>query len=190
MRFTCHGGQKKDPRREKTMERLSNIQEAESKVLTDIRDFLPTLRRLSEDTDSLDRGIDRLRQIRNTLYEDLNQIQHEHLLLQGLRWLLNRGYSDMNLEWHWNPRQTGNSNEPDLLAINSAQNMLCAEATTSEKPVGTIDQRMLKTLDKLSRMQGRKYYFVRTPKMAKRAQTKVAKNSWNIEVVQIETSAA
>jgi hypothetical protein len=68
--------------------------------------------------------------------------------------------------------------------------VLCAEATTSEKPVGTIDERMFKTLDKLSQMQAKKFYFVRTQAMATRARTKAAKNSWNIEVVYIETNDA
>jgi len=168
------------------MDRLNNLDQAESKVLADIRGFLHGLRSLSADTDFLDEGINRLRQIRNALYENLNQIQHEHLILQGLRWLRKRDYADDNFEWYWNPRQTGDSEEPDLLARNGPQVVLCAEATSSEKPVGTIDKRMLETLRKLNRMQGDKFYFVRTQETAARARTKVAKNCWNIRVVQIE----
>ena len=173
-----------------TMERLRDIRQAESKVLVDIQDFLKTLRRLSADTDSLDEGIHRLRQIRSGLYENLNQIQHEHLILQGLRWLSNHGYAGENLEWYWNPRQTGDSKEPDLLAKDRDQIVLCAEATASENPVGKIDERMRDTLTKLSQMQGSKFYFVVTQTMAKRARTKVSKNFWNIKVVQIETNVA
>ena len=82
------------------METLSDIGRAEAKVLADIREFLNALRSLSDDTDSLDEGIYRLRQIRNTLglYENLNQIQHEHLILQGLRWLQEHAYGGETLE--------------------------------------------------------------------------------------------
>jgi ferredoxin-NADP reductase len=172
------------------MERLSNIQQAESKVLADVSEFLQEVQRLSEDTKSLHKGINRLRQIRSTVYENLNQIQHEHFILQGLHWLQENGYDGENLEWYWNPRQTGDANEPDLMAKDNAEVVLCAEATTSEKPVGGIDSRMRDTLAKLNRMQGRKFYFVRTQAMAERARTKVAKNSWSIEVIQIEANAA
>src|SRR5438093_1082265 len=98
------------------MERLSNIQQAEAKVLADVREFLRAVRGLSENTESLQEGADRLRQIRRAVYENLNQIQHEYLILQGLNWLQDNGYGGVNVEWYWNPRQTGDANEPDLLA--------------------------------------------------------------------------
>ena len=168
------------------MEKLRDIQQAETKVLTDTREVLRELRRLSEDVDSPSQGIDRLRDIRTTLYENLNQIQHEYLILQGLRWLRAGGYNGEYLEWYWNPRQTGNSSEPDLLAREGSRVVLSAEATTSESPQGVIDSRMRHTLAKLSSMEGDKFYFVRTIAMATRARTKVSRNSWNIEVVHIE----
>ena len=168
------------------MERLSKFQQSEAKVLVDMRKFLRVVRDLSEDVNSLSEGIHRLRQIRSALYENLNQIQHEYLILQGLSWLCARGYSGKNLEWYWNPRQTGDSKEPDLLAKQNDQVVLSAEATTSEKPQGVIDTRMRNTLAKLSDMEGKKFYFVRTVAMAQRARTKVTKNSWNIKVVEIE----
>lgn len=168
------------------MEKLRDIQQAEMKVLTDTREVLRELRRLSEDVDSPSQGIDRLRHIRTTLYENLNQIQHEYLILQGLRWLRANDYNGENLEWYWNPRQTGNSNEPDLLAREGSQVVLSAEATTSENPKGLIDSRMRDTLAKLSSMEGDKFYFVRTSAMTRRACTKVSHNLWNIKVVHIE----
>ena len=171
------------------MERLSNIQQAELKVLADVREFLQAIRNLSEDTESLHEGVNRLRRLRSAVYENLNQIQHEHLILQGLHWLWDNGYDGDKLEWYWNPRQTGDANEPDLLVKDNAQIVLCAEATTSEKPDGIIDSRMRDTLAKLNRMEGSRFYFVRTSAMAKRARTKIAKNSWSIEVIQIETHA-
>lgn len=172
------------------MEKLTDPEEAESKVFADICRFLTDLRTLAADVTSLDEGSQRLRQIRGTVYENLNQIQHEHLLLQGLRWLRSNGYSDSSLEWSWNPRQTGDSTEPDLQATDQTQIVLSAEATTSEEPEGVIDSRMRDTLAKLNKMPGRRFNFVRTEAMVRRATTKIAKNAWTIQVVQRESPAA
>lgn len=172
------------------MEKLNDSNEAEAKVLADIRGFLADLRGLTGEARSLEEGTDRLRKIRGAVYENLNQIQHEYLVLQGLQWLRNNGYSDPSLKWFWNPRQTGDATEPDLRAMNEARIVLSAEATTSEKPEGVIDSRMRDTLAKLSKMPGRRFYFVRTPAMAQRATTKVGKNSWKIQVVRCESPAA
>jgi hypothetical protein len=46
-------------------------------------------------------GIAQLREIRSSVYEDLNQIQHEYLLLRGLEWLLDNGF-DSKVVWEWN----------------------------------------------------------------------------------------
>src|SRR3989304_2007396 len=148
------------------MEELRNVEQADAKVLADTREVLRELRRLSRDVDLPGRGIERLRAIRTTLYENLNQIQHEYLILQGLRWLRANGYNGEDLQWYWNPRQTGNASEPDLLAAKGSRVVLSAEATTSESPRGVIDSRMRDTLAKLSSMEGRRFYFVRTIAMA------------------------
>lgn len=172
------------------METLANREKAEAKVLADIGQFLADLRGMAAVVTSLEEGSDRLRQIRGAVYESLNQIQHEYLVLQGLRWLQTNGYAARDLEWSWNPRQTGDATEPDLRARDGDTVVLSAEATTSERPDGVIDSRMRDTLTKLSLMPGRKFYFVRTEAMARRARTKVTKNSWNIEVVRCDSSAA
>jgi len=44
---------------------------------------------------------------------------------------------------------------------------------------------MKETLEKLSRMEGQKFYFVGTDEMATRAQTKVRKASWSIRVLRV-----
>jgi hypothetical protein len=167
------------------MEKLPNIADAEEKALAEIQRILKEIRSLTRDVDSLSDGLDRLRQIRGTHYEDMNQIQHECLLLRALRWLRDRGYTSDRLDWYWNPHQTGDSSEPDLLAKREGEVILSAEATTSEIPQGVIDSRMRDTLAKLNGFQGERFYFVRTKEMAQRAQTKVARNSWIIKVVQI-----
>jgi hypothetical protein len=169
------------------MDKISDIQKAEEKVLSDMNKFIENIRRNTiDDIPSLGEGLARLRNIRASVYENLNQIQHEYLILQGLSWLSINGFGQSELHWYWNPRQTGNSSEPDLKAVTNGKIVVSAEATTSEKPQGIIDSRMRDTLSKLNQMEGNKYYFVRTKEMEQRAKTKVTKNKWDVKVVIIE----
>ena len=128
-------------------------------------------------------GIVQLREIRSSVYEDVNQIQHEYLLLWGLEWLLDNGF-DSKAVWEWNPRQTGSGIEPDLMGSVGGTTLASAEACTSENPLGMADSRMRDTLEEVSRMQGQKFYFVGTAGMAVRAGTKARKPQWAIRVVQ------
>jgi hypothetical protein len=167
------------------MERIEDAAEAEAKVLRDMQEIVLKIRRLSAlDVEDVRYGIAQLREIRSSVYEDLNQIQHEYLLLRGLAWLLENGFGS-NVEWEWNPRQTGSGNEPDLRGSVTGRIVVSAEASTSENPVGTIDCRMKDTLEKLSQMEGQKFYFVCTSGMALRAETKTRKANWLIKVVRV-----
>jgi hypothetical protein len=169
------------------MEKIINIAQAKEKVLSDMNKFISTIRRsVGEDVSSLSDGLVRLRNVRSSVYENLNQIQHEYLILQGLLWLSENGFNQPEINWYWNPRQTGDAEEPDLRATVNDKIVLSAEATTSESPQGVIDSRMRDTLIKLNQMEGSKYYFIRTTAMENRARTKVAKSQLNVEVVKIE----
>lgn len=169
------------------MEPINNIEEATEKVLSDMNAFIQSVRRQSaDDIIDLNDGLSRLRNIRTSVYENLNQIQHEYLILQGLIWLNHNNHTPSGTQWYWNPRQTGDSSEPDLRGILNGVIVVSAEATTSEKPQGVIDKRMKKTLGKLNDMDGSKYYFIRTPSMERRANTKVTNNMLQITVVKIE----
>lgn len=150
--------------------------------------FIKAIREfVGEDVSSLSHGLVKLRNIRSSVYENLNQIQHEYLILQGLLWLSENEFDQPKIRWYWNPRQTGNGEEPDLRATVDGGIVLSAEATTSENPQGVIDSRMRDTLVKLDQMRGSKYYFIRTAAMENRALTKVAKGGLNVEVVRIES---
>jgi len=167
------------------MGRIDDPAKAEEKVLGDMRNVISKIRRLSaQDLNDVHEGIAKLREIRSAIYEDLNQIQHEHLILQGLHWLLVNGF-DSKMTWDWNPRQTGSGKEPDLRGSVNGRILVSAEASASENPVGTIDTRMRETLEKLSQMEGQKFYFVRTDGMANRARTKIGKANWQIRVVPL-----
>lgn len=186
MTHACRGGRHRVPKGYgHLVQKLGDIKEAESKVLSDMGQLFDSVRALANTADTLQEGATRLRQIRAAVYENLNQIQHEHLLIQALIWLRANGFGDLELEWYWNPRQTGDSSEPDLQARSSTETTLSAEATTSAKPDGVIDSRMRNTLSKLNQMSGRKFYFVQTDAMARRARTKVAKCSFDIDVVRL-----
>lgn len=168
------------------MERIKNIEDAERKVLGDITKCINTIRSIvSKEIDTVHKGVAALLDLRKEVYEDLNQIQHEELILRAARSLSNEDYSGQDLTWYWNPRQTGDSSEPDLRAANGASVILSAEITTSEKPDGVIDSRMRDTLNNLNAMPGRKFYFVRTKEMEARARTKVSKARHQVEVRRI-----
>jgi len=169
------------------MKRIDNLEEAKANVLEDMNAFILSVREQSlENITNLGEGLLRLRNIRSSVYENLNQIQHEYLILQGLIWLTKNGHAPEGTQWYWNPRQTGNSTEPDLRALLNNNIIISAEATTSEKPQGVIDTRMKKTLRKLNEMSGTKFYFVRTDAMEMRANTKVNNNGWRISVVKLD----
>jgi len=167
------------------MEKIGDPAKAEAKVLQDMQDIVSKMKALSaQDVKDAQHGYLLLREIRSSIYEDLNQILHEGLLIRGLMWLLQNGFSS-NIEWRWNPRQSGKGDEPDLKGSLHGRVLVCAEATASENPVGTIDTRMDKTLTKLGQMEGQHFYFVITDTMAKRARTKAGRGNRSITVVKI-----
>ena len=169
------------------MQRLDNIEKEEKKILSETNDLFAKFRKIVKD-DSVDlkSGLNKLKELRASGYEDLNQLQHEALILQGLAWIINEKKIDQDTQWFWNPRQTGGDKEPDLQGILNGTVVLSAEATSSPEPKGHIDSRMEKTLTKLNNMEGDRFYFVRTTQMKNRANTKIGKSGWNISVVEIE----
>jgi hypothetical protein len=166
------------------MEAVGDPAKAEAKVLEDMRETVRKMRELaSRDVDHVAEGFMRLREIRSSIYEDLNQILHEGLLVRGLTWLKQNGFGT-GILWEWNPRQVGKADEPDLRGSSGGQVLVCAEATASENPVGVIDTRMKKTLEKLIHMEGQLFYFVISDTMAQRARTKVGDRP--IQVVKLQ----
>jgi len=170
------------------MDHLGTFVSASDKVLADIKRCIARVQALSaQPFETAQAGVGILQALRSETYEDLNQIQHEHLILLAAHWLLAEDVCSPSTEWHWNPRQTGDEQEPDLRGVQGANTVVSAEVTTSERPVGVIDSRMRKTLAKLARTDGVKFYFVRTEAMRKRANTKIARAGWPITVVMLTT---
>ena len=172
------------------MNQLGTFMDARRKVLADIQNFLATVRGISATpVETAEAGIAMLIKLRQETYEDLNQIQHEHMIVSAAEWLVTKSRCPVDTVWAWNPRQTGNDSEPDLRGEHMGVVIVSAEITTSESPIGTIDTRMRDTLKKLSSMKGERFYFARTESMCQRAQTKAMKAGWRIEVVHLEPPA-
>lgn len=168
------------------MKQLISLSEAENAILCQVRECIGMIRSLvSEDIRTIHQGIDTLRRLREAVYEDLNQIQHEEMILRAARWLQGSDLEVTAIDWYWNPRQTGTSAEPDLRGVAHGEVVISAEITTSARPRGKIDERMTSTLKKLSTMAGARYYFVLSPEMAKRARTKINKHGYDIQVREV-----
>jgi hypothetical protein len=168
------------------MEKVGSIPKAKRRLLAKIKELLSSAKVLIPDkVDSIDEGIRVLSALRRELYEDLNQIQHAALVLDAAEWLDREVLKGKPAEWHWNPCQTGGSDEPDLRCRSKA-GVIVAEATASPAPKGLLDSRMASTLGKMNRMTGERFYFVRTAAMRRRAETKVVKAGWNIRVVELQ----
>jgi hypothetical protein len=170
------------------MERITDIGHMMGKVLSDMNNFISTIRKfVGEEVSSLTDGLTVLRNVCSSVYEDLNQIQHEYLILQGFLWLSENGFNQPEIIWYWNPRQTGNIEEPDLRATLNGKIVVSAEVTTLEISQDLIDSKMNHTLLKLNEMEGTRYYFIRTTSMENRARTKITGGRLRIEVVKIES---
>lgn len=137
----------------------------------------------------LDAGVVVLQELRAGTYEDLNQIQHEFMIVRAAEWLLTQKRVPMETVWFWNPRQTGPANEPDLRGEHQGAIVVSAEITTSTEPKGVIDKRMQATLHKLSVMDGDRFYFTASAAMCQRARTKIRKAAWRIEAVYLPAPA-
>lgn len=168
------------------MERIVDLNVEEERVLRRVQQLISASRKVvAREPTNLAVGIDILNHLRRAIYEDLNQIQHEAMILRAAQSLQRNDLTGQKVEWYWNPRQTGTAEEPDLQGIVAGRIVVSAEITASERPIGTIDRRMSTTLEKLSKMPGKRIYFVWTEAMEKRARTKVRDAGYQIEVRRV-----
>lgn len=168
------------------MEKITDLKLREEEVFKEVKTLILKIKKAIEyEPSDFPTGINILEDLRKGIYEDLNQIQHEAMILRAAHSINSTDFCGYSVEWYWNPRQTGSAEEPDLCGKIAGENVVSAEITSSENPVGTIDKRMASTLKNLNNMQGRKIYFVRTEPMGKRAKSKVSKCGYQIEVRKI-----
>lgn len=165
------------------MKPLGSLESASKDVLDDARRLFIKLRTHTEvEPNNVEDAIRKLAHIRKDIAESLNQIQHEYSIIQAVKWLQVNDPTLEGASWSWNPRQTGGKNEPDLVVYRQDEILISAEVTTSPTPKGLIDSRMRDTLEKLNQMKGKKFYFVLTDSMKKRALTKIKKAGWDINI--------
>jgi hypothetical protein len=170
---------------------LGTFEEARTKVLADAQRLLAGIRRVvAEPIDTVEAGLAVLTNVRKQAHEHLSQIQHEQMIVCAAEWLVNHGIATASTHWRWNPRHSSDHAGPDLLGLEGDAVRLCAEVNALEEPVGVIDAQMRRALTKLAALQGRRFYFVRTASMKRRAVTKVVKGGWDIAVVQLALQSA
>ncbi len=164
------------------MELLEDIDAARKCVVQEIRRLTSDVADIvAAEVNTLDEGIKMLACLRENAYELTNQLQHEALILEAAADIA-KDWGDLRIEWSWNPRQTGSIEEPDLQGEVNGDIVISAEVTTSRRPIGMVDQRMAKTLAKLSILPCKRIYCVRTAEMRRRAETKTRKAGYDIEV--------
>lgn len=155
------------------MKELKNINKRRNDLEEEIS---KTLDKITKIVSSSMSNLCKVKEIRKETYEDINQHQHEFLLLDIVEYL-EQQHKNIDIYWEWNPHQTGGKHEPDLIGKSDDTIIFSIEATASENPIGAIDKRMKNTLSKFftENFEGTFFYFVRTATMKNRAETKLSK---------------
>lgn len=165
------------------MKRTVDLDQEEKRLFKEARNLLAKIRAaIKEEPRDLAMATKTLGNLRQQTYEDINQIQHEAMILRAAKSLQKDDFIGRDIEWYWNPRQTGTADEPDLRGIFAGHTVVSAEITSSSGPKGILDSRMRDTLQKLSAMEGMRVFFVRTAPMLRRAKTKISKARYQVEV--------
>jgi len=165
---------------------LGSFDDARRRVLAEAQKTLAGLNQLmSEPAESIDDTVELLTGIRRQVQEHLNHIQHQQMIVCAAEWLVRHSVAGVPLRWLWNPRQSGERSGPDLVGLEGEVVRVCAEVNAVDEPIGVVDSQMRRGLTRLAAMEGRRFYFVRSVSMKRRAVTKVVKDGWDIAVVQI-----
>ena len=150
------------------------IAAAEADLLERLRGCIATIQQIvATGASDIPAGVALLRLVRSRAYEDINQLQHEALLLEAAARLRTLRPDLVAMSWFWNPSNTGTGKEPDLRIMSGSEIVVSVEATASERAIGTITARLKRTLSKLQDMPGDRFYFVRTQHMLEAAQREI-----------------
>ena len=169
------------------MEEIGDIVCAETKLLNELKDTFSHIRLAGKaEPTNLEVGLEMLQTLRSLVYENMNQLLHEALILRAAKLLEAEFYPSIAIKWLWNPRQTGRKDEPDLRGMdNRGRVIVSGEVTSSVSPRGTIGERMAETLRKLSTMPDDKYYVVTSEQMERRAKSKLQSLGYKITILRI-----
>jgi len=93
------------------MRKIGDFDSERNKLLKEARKLISEVQGVVgvEKIDNLKKAVDTLWELRRVCYENLNQIQHDVMILQAAKWIEANYYREKNIEWCWNPRQTGSS---------------------------------------------------------------------------------
>ena len=152
--------------------KLGDITHALTDVSTRLDNFLAVARKIiRRRSTSVLESMSILRELRRETYEDLNQLQHEYMVLAAIDWLIRQRHCPETTDWYCHLQQTSAEGEPDLCGKHEGRSIVWAEVTASENPDGVIDTRIREALESLSQKSSRvrKFYFVRTDAMRRRA---------------------
>ena len=154
------------------MKPLTNPKKERARVHHDVLALIQEARQfVASDPRTYSKGLGKLFELPKAVYEHLNQLQHEGLLLDAIAWFIAEGIVRSNVTWLWHPRQTSGKGEPDLKAVLNGTTVVCAEATAAAAPKGTTRKRLEAELERCpSDCQAGNYYcFVRTVEMERTA---------------------
>jgi len=168
------------------MEIIGDVDCIENKLLNELTEVFSSIRLAGQtEVKDLEKSLEIFKTLRHLIYEEMNQLPHEALILKTTKLLQGEFYPSIQIQWLWNPRQSGNKNEPDLQGLDKGNVICSAEITTSQKPQGEINSRMAVVLQKLSIMPGDKYYVVETEEMERRARAKIVSQNYQINVLRL-----
>lgn len=165
---------------------LGTLDDARKKILSDAQRAVLAVRDMDfAPADSIQDGITQLTALREQAYDSLVQIQRAQLIVRAAEWLLAHDFSNSDTRWRWNPRRPADHDEPDLQGCAGEQVEVSAMVAASHLSDSAVDARLRRSLARLSSMQGRKFLFVDTTALKRRAVTRVLLASWEISVVQV-----
>ena len=97
------------------MDEIRDIPLAETRLLAELKEVFSHIRLAGKaEPTNLESGLQTLQALRSLVYESMNQLQHEALILKTVKLLEGEFYPSADVKWSWNPRQTGYKDEPDL----------------------------------------------------------------------------
>jgi hypothetical protein len=170
---------------------LGTLDNAREKILNDAQRAVLAVRRIgTQPVESIQDGIEQLTALREQAYDSLAQIQRAQLIVRAAEWLLAHDLGSSETRWQWNPRRRADQDEPDLQGSSGEQVILSVMVAASHLADSAIDARLRRSLSRLSSMPGKKFLFVDTTALKRRAVTRVLLASWDISVVQIAAHEA
>ena len=169
---------------------LGTLDDAREKILQDAQRAVLAVRRIDHPpVESIQDGVAQLTALREQAYEHLVQLQRAQLIVRAAEWLLEHDLSNTETRWRWNPRRPADQDEPDLQGSVNERVIVSAMVAASHLADSALDARLRRSLSKLATLPGKKFLFVDTTSLKRRAVTRVLLASWDISVVQIAPRA-